>query len=271
MPRLLSRALFVLGGATAATAAAWLLSSGTASADTMPQVPSVATHAVSTSDSLGGAAATPFETPLSTAVSTVADPVTDAGTAAVSAVSVPSQHPVIPLPAVNTAPAGIESLTTGLRTAVGQLGDRLPVSKALPTQLVQHLGHAPVSTPAVPSTAAPVGQITPRHLPMQPVPFAGHDRIGGVVGQAGGSHQGEHGDPSAPQHPGNSPIDPLTVPAMPGGSGSGSSGFAGPAGVGLPTGAAAALSPELHVVDVLAPATEPASVLPGKQPGVTPD
>jgi hypothetical protein len=266
MPRLLSRALFVLGGATAATAAAWLLSSGTASADTMPQVPSLATHVVSTSDST--AAVTPFETPLSTAVSTVADPVTDAGTAAVTAVSVPSQHAVLPLPA---APAGLDQLTTGLQTAVGQLGDRLPVSKDLPAQLVQRIGHAPVSTPAAPSTAAPLGQLTPRHLPMQPTPFAGHGRIGGVVGNADGSHQGDRGAPLDPQHPSNSPIDPLTVPAMPGGSGNGSSGFAGPAGVGLPTGAVAALSPELHVVDVLAPATEPASVLPGKQPGVTPD
>ena len=165
MPRLLSRALLVLGGATAATAAAWLLSSGTAAADPMPQVPSGVTNVVSTSDS----ASTPFETPLSTAVSSVADPVTDAGSTAVDAVTQPSQH-ALPLPAADSA--GLDSLTTGLRATVGQLGDRLPVSKDLPAQLVQHLGRTPVSTPAVPVLAVPLTPATPRHLPMQPVPFA---------------------------------------------------------------------------------------------------
>ena len=277
MPRLLSRALLVLGGATAATAAAWLLSSGTASADPLPSVPgvpAVTAPAMSISDS--GAAATPFHTPLSTAVSSVADPVTDAGSAAVTAVSEPSQHAVLPLPDVSavqsTDPAGLGQLTTGLRDTVGQLSDRIPVSKDLPATLVQHLGHAPVSTPAAPSVAAPVLPVTPRHLPMQPEPFAGqHGKAGGVASRTGTSSLGDRGTPLAPHNPGNSPFAPLTVPAMPGGSGNGSGGFAGPAGVGLPTGAVQNLFPELHVVDVLAPATEPAHVMPGKQPGVTPD
>ena len=279
MPRLLSRALLVLGGATAATAAAWLLTSGTASADplpSVPQLPAVTAPAVSTSDAASTAAATasaPFETPLSTAVSSVADPVTDAGSTAVTAVTEPSQHAVLPLPAVPAAtPAGLDQLTSGLRDAVGGLGDRLPVSPGLPAELVQHLSRTPVSTPAMPDIAAPTVSSTPRHLPLQAAPFAGqHSRVGGVLGQVDGPRSDDHGTPPAPRNPNISPFGPLTVPAMPGGSGSGSGGFAGPAGVGLPSGAATYLFPELHVIDVLAPAIEPARVMPGKQPGVTPD
>jgi hypothetical protein len=264
MPRLLSRALLVLGGATAATATAWLLSSGTAAADTMPsapQVPAGVTHVVSTSDS----SATPFETPLSTAVSSATDPVTDAGSTAVDAVTQPSQH-ALPLPAADST--GLDQLTTGLRATVGQLGDRLPVSKDLPAQLVQHLGRTPVSTPAVPVVAAPVAPATPRHLPMQPVPFAGqHSHLADHAGDLFPAQHGESGTPLAPGH--TAPAVPLTVPGMPGGSGTGS--FAGPAGLGLPSGAPGYLFPELHVIDVLAPATVPSAVMPGKQPGVTPD
>ncbi|HEY2694566.1 MAG TPA: hypothetical protein VGJ45_03800 [Pseudonocardiaceae bacterium] len=261
MPRLLSRALLVLGGATAATAAAWLLSSGTAAADPMPQVPSGVAHVVSTSDS----AATPFETPLSTAVSSVADPVTDAGSTAVDAVTQPSQH-ALPLPAADST--GLDSLTTGLRATVGQLGDRLPVSKDLPAQLVQHLGRTPVSTPAVPVVAVPLTPATPRHLPMQPVPFASqHSHLADNAGDVSPAQHGEHGTPLAPGN--TAPAVPLTVPAMPGGSGAG--GFASPAGLGLTSGTAGYLFPELHVIDVLAPAAVPAAVMPGKQPGVTPD
>jgi hypothetical protein len=253
MPRLLFRALLVLGGATAATAAVWLLSSGTASAAEMPsvpQVPGLTARVMSTSD-MG----------VSTTVSSVADAVTE-----------PSQDAVLPLPAVPTAaPAGLGQLTTGLRDTVGQFGDKLPVDKDLPAQLVQHLGRTPVSTPAVPTVAVPALPSTPRHLPMQPAPFAGqHDRSGGVVDQTGDAYSGANGAPRGPRNPGDSPFGPLTVPVMPG-SGSGNGGFAGPAGVGLASGIAEHLFPELHVVDVLAPAIEPARVMPGKQPGVTPD
>ena len=277
MPRLLSRALLVLGGVTAATAAAWLLSSGTASADplpSVPQVPALTASALSTSDSAGTAVASkPFETPLSTAVSSAADPVTEAGSTAVNAVTKPSQHAVLPLSAVPaTTPADLDQLTTGLRAAVGQLGDRLPVSPGLSDQLLPHLGRTPVSTPTVPSVVAPADSSTPRHLPMQAAPFAGaHSRAGGVLGQVDGPGQGDGGKPLAQHKSGNSPFSPLTVPGMPGGSGSGSVGFAGPAGVGLPSGSPAHLFPELHVLDVLAPAIEPVRVMPGKQPGVTPD
>jgi hypothetical protein len=263
MPRLLSRALLVLGGTAAATAAAWLLSSGTASADQLPPVPQAPA---------GVTVATPFETPLSSAVSSVADPVTDAGSKAVDVVTVPSQHDVLPLPAVPADSTGLGKLTTGLQATVGQLGDRLPVSKDLPTQLVQHLGR-PVSTPAQPGDAVAIVPTTPRHLPMQPVPFAGlHSHLAANPGDVSGAGQDDHGTPHAPGSPGNStPFGPLTVPAMPGGSGSGAGGLAGPAGLGLTSGTAEHLFPRLHVVDVLAPATVPAAVMPGKQPGVTPD
>ena len=260
MPRLLSRALLVLGGATAATAAAWLLSSQTASADPLPSVPQAP-----------AAVASPFETPLSTAVSTITDPMTDAGAKAVDVVTVPSQH-ALPIPVVPADSTGIDALTTGLRATVGQLGTTLPVSKDLPAQLVQHLGRTPVSTPAQPSDAIGTAPTTPRHLPMQPVPFAAaqHSHLATNPGDVSGAGQGDHGVPLAPGKPGNStPFAPLTVPAMPGGNGT--SGFAGPAGLGLTSATTEHLFPQLHVVDVLAPATAPVAVMPGKQPGVTPD
>ena len=256
MPRLLSRALLVLGGATAATAAAWLLSSQTASADQLPSVPQAP-----------AAVASPFETPLSSAVSSVADPVTDAGSKAVDVVTVPSQH-ALPLPTVPADAAGIGQLTTGLRAAVGQLGDKLPVSKDLPAQLVQHLGRTPVSTPAQPSDAVVLTPSTPRHLPMQPVPFAAqHSHLANNSGDVSTAGHSDHGVPLVPGNSGNS--TPLTVPATPGGSGAG--GFAGPAGLGLTSGTAEHFFPRLHVFDVLAPAIAPVAVMPGKQPGVTPD
>jgi hypothetical protein len=261
MPRLLSRALLVLGGATAATAATWLLSSGAASADPLPSVPSVpaaTAHALSTSDT----AAVPFETPLSTTVSSVAAPVTEAGSTAVDAVTVPSQHEVLE----TSSSAGLDQLTTGLRGAVGQLDDRLPVSRDLPGQLIQHLTRTPIATPAAPSVATPA-PTTARHVKVQ----AGqHSRVGGVVGRIAGPFAGERGRPHGPHNPGSVPLGPLTVPAMPGTSGNGG-GLAGPAGLGLTTGGTEAIFPDLHVVDVLTPAIEPAPVLPGKQPGVTPD
>ena len=270
-PRLLSRALLVLGGATAATAAAWLLSSQTASADplsSVPSVPAATAPAMSTSDTT----ATPFETPVSTTVSSVADPVTDAGSTAITAVTEPSQHAVLPLPTVpDTTSAGLGRLTTGLRGTVGQLDERLPVDRDLPAQLIQHLTRTPVSTPAAPSVALPVPSSTvPHRITGQDGPFAGqHSRIGGVVGEAAEPFAGDRGRPHTPHDPGSVPFGPL-VPAMPGTGGNGG-GFAGPAGLGLTSGAAEAILPELHVVDVLAPAIEPVPVLPGKQPGVTPD
>lgn len=271
MPRLLSRALLVLGGATAATAAAWLLSSQTAAADSLPSVPATTVQAVSTA-STSDTAAAPFETPLSTTVSSVADPVTYAGSTAVNAVTEPSQHAVLPLPAVpDTTSAGLGQLTTGLRGTVGQLDERLPVGRDLPAQLIQHLTRTPVATPAAPSVAVPVpASTTPHRITVQDGPFAGqHSRIGGVVGQDAGGFAGDRGTPHAPRNPGSVPFGPL-VPAMPGNGGNGG-GFAGPAGLGLASGATEAILPELHVVDVLGPAIEPVPVLPGKQPGVTPD
>jgi hypothetical protein len=274
MPRLLSRALLVLGGATAATAAAWLLSSQTAAAESLPPVPSATVQAVSTAPtvSTSDAAAAPFSTPLSTTVSSVADPVTDTGSTAVDAVTEPSQHAVLPLPAVqDTTSAGLGGLTSGLRGTVGRLDERLPVGRDLPAQLIQHLTRTPVSTPAAPSVAVPVpAATTPHHITVQDGPFAGqHSRIGGVLRRGAGPFAGDRGRQHAPHNQGSVPFGPL-VPAMPGNGGNGG-GFAGPAGLGLTSGATSAILPELHVVDVLAPAIEPVPVLPGKQPGVTPD
>ncbi len=262
-PRLLSRALLVLGGATAATAAAWLLSSQTASADPLSSVPSApaVVQGLSTSDTSAtlDTAVTSFETPLSTTV---------------SAVTEPSQRAVLPLPTVpaTTTPVGLDQLTTGLRGTVGRLGDRLPVERDLPTQLVQHFARTPVSPPAAPSIAVPAAApVAPHHITVQDGPFVGqHSRIGGVVGSIAGPFDGGRGTQPAPRSPGSVPFPPLTVPGLPGTGGS-SGGSAGPAGLGLTTGDAGAILPEPHVVDVLAPATEPVAVLPGKQPGVTPD
>jgi hypothetical protein len=292
MPRLLSRALLVLGAATAATAAAWLISSATASADTLPSVVSPSPAAVAAGSTSGAPfAATnatgstaantavsktddankPFETGLSSAVSTVADPVADAGSTAVDVVTEPSQHAVLPLPASlpvvpGANPAGLDQLTNGLRATVGRLGN-LPVGSDLPAQLVGHLAN-PVA-PAVPGQPT---SVTGKNRPApQSFSFAAarHDALGGQTGH--GADQHATGSlPLAPA-PGSSPLSPLTVPATPGNGGGSGSGFAAPAGLGLGAGNGSQFFPELHVVDVFSPATELAPVMPGKQPGVTPD
>jgi hypothetical protein len=317
MPRLLSRAVLVLGGATAATAAAWLISSATASADTLPPVVSPGTAAVmaapagspvltnnviassagitkgistagsgnpgsgratsTTSQASGvGDASKPFETGLSSVVSTVADPVTSAGSTAVDAVTEPSQHAVLALPASlpvvpSAGPAGLGQLTNGLRAAVGQLGDRLPVGRDLPTELVGHLGRGTISTPAVPAVPAQPTTVTGKYRPtVQAFPFAAgqHRKLGAGTGSEVGTHA-TGSLPLMPAAPGSSPFGPLAVPTMPGNGGGSGNGFAAPSG--LATGDGSQLLPEPHVVDVFSPATELASVMPGKQPGVTPD
>ncbi|HEX3784407.1 MAG TPA: hypothetical protein VHX38_32510 [Pseudonocardiaceae bacterium] len=299
MPRLLSRALLVLGGATAATAAAWLLSSATASADTLPTVVSSGQAAIvapATSpvahDTMPGSldsgslnsgnvlpskengANKPSETELSAAVSTVSDPVTDAGSTAVDAVTEPSQHAELPLPASlpsvpSANPAGLDQLTNGLSAAVGQLGGRLPVSHDLPTQLIGHLGRGAVSTPAAPATPAQPTVAGKYRPTVRDFPFAAgqHGKLAGVTGRDL-SRPATGSLPLAPGTPGSSP---LTVPVMPGSGGGSGNGFAAPAGLGLTAGNGSQILPEPHVVDVFSPATEPASVMPGKQPGVTPD
>jgi hypothetical protein len=162
-------------------------------------------------------------------------------------------------------------LTNGLRDAVGQLGGRLPVDRGLPTALVQHLGRTEISTPAAPATyqqSTAIGQyrFSAREFPMR---AAQHGKPGSSG--HGGSQHGVGGQPLAPRTPGSTPFGPLAVPVMPGSGGSGGGGFAAPAGVGLTANSGCQLFPDLHVVDVCSPATVPAPVMPGKQPGVTPD
>ncbi len=283
--RLLSRALLVLGGVTAATAAAWLISSATASADTLPSVVSPGQAVVTGSgladltNKASGAqsASKPFGTGLSSAVSSVSDPVADAGSTALNAANVvtePSRHVVLPLAAdLPATPAGLDQLTTGLRGAVGQLGDRIPVDTALPAQLVGHLGRGAVSTPAVPATPAQPSTTGRYRTGTQSFPVAArqHGKPGIDASSVVGQHHPVGSLPLAPSTPGSSPFGPLTFPAVPGSGGGSGNGFAASAGLGLVAGSGSPISPELHVVDVLSPAVEPASVMPGKQPGVTPD
>jgi hypothetical protein len=77
MPRLLSRSLLVLGGAVAGTAAAWMISSASASADTLVDpAPVAAVSAVSSAGQAGQSS------PVDQVIGTVTQPVTGSVAAA---------------------------------------------------------------------------------------------------------------------------------------------------------------------------------------------
>ena len=235
--RLLTRVLFVLGGTVAATALGWLISSATASAATLPDLNVPGTHA---------APAAP--------VTGLLDGITlPAGPA--------STMPKLPPPPSAAGVAG------ELRTAVSQLGSRVPV-RALP---VAPLTAQPSTSPSTPAgQSGPVSGPAPaRSLPtvttVAPVPAA-PAVVRSLVRQAAALV------PPVPQQiptmPNPVPWSPVTVPAAPGGSVGGATGAGG---LGLVDTSGTFPVPGLDIVRVI-PVTVPLGrVTAGKQPGITPD
>jgi hypothetical protein len=237
--RLLTRVLFVLGGTVAATALGWLISSATASAATLPDLNVPGTHAASVAPVTG-----------------LLDGITlPAGPA--------STMPKLPPPPSAAGVAG------ELRTAVSQLGSRVPVARAVPV--------APLTAQPPTSLSAPAGQSGPvsgpapaRSLPtvttVAPVPAAPATVVRSP------SYQAAALVPPVPQPiptmPNPAPWSPVTVPAAPGGSVGGSTGTGG---LGLVDTSGTFPVPGLDIVRVI-PVTVPLGrVTAGKQPGITPD
>jgi len=249
--RLLSRALLVVGGTLAGTAAAWVLSATAASA----QVPVLDPIAGIAHDALPPGAA---QGRVEAALAPVGQAVHDLDTALSS--------PRVPEP----SSPDLRRVAEDIRGAVGGVGDwlRLPASRPAPVDVVVGgavTRHVTETTPA--ATAVPVPAGTPV--------------VQGVFGKLSRSWLDAPRPPAAASSGtgGTSlPGDPSGVPSMPfaplgapahcscGGDGSGSSG-----GGSGPFTAASADRIDPAVARALSPATERNTVRPGKQPGTTPD
>lgn len=251
LPRLLSRVLFVLGGAVAVTAVGWLLSSATASADTLPVTPPPAVGA----SVLGSA---------SDALTAVGVP---PGSGDMPAV--PTAPSALPLPGAD----GVRNVAGAIGHAVRQLGDHVPVDR---TVVVAPLTGLP-STPATKSTptgqSGPAGgQTSARTLPVRAALTTAPAPSGPVVAQrsvvrppAGLAFPTRPKPPVRPSSP--TPWTPVSVPAAP----SGGTGATGPGGLGLVDQSGTLPVPDLDVVRVV-PVTAPLGQVPsGRQPGITPD
>jgi hypothetical protein len=242
LPRLLWRALFVLGGAVLATVAAWLISSASASADTLPVPPA-----------------------------TVVDTVANAASDALTSVTAPAKAAVPPPAALpSQAAGGVGRVTGALRTAVSQLGDHVPTKSVVVPALA-----AQPSTPTAVSTQA--GRTQHRSLPRQAAATGMAPASTGAVpvqrskgrSRAGAAPVAVPAVPVLPVLPVPTPWSPVTVPTAP--SGSGGAGAPGGAGIGLVDQTGAYPVPGLDLVQVV-PVTSPLGrVTSGRQPGITPD
>ncbi|MER5261031.1 hypothetical protein ABTZ99_02955 [Actinosynnema sp. NPDC002837] len=249
--RLLSRALLVVGGTLAGTAAAWALSATAASA----QIPVVDPVTGIAHDSLPPRAA---EGPVEAALAPVGRAVHDLDTAL--------STPRVPEP----SPPDLRRVAEDIRDTVGGVRDwfRHPASEQAPVDVVVGgtvTRHVTETTPA--ATAVPV----PAGTPVVQGVFGKLSRSWldaprpQVVAPSGDDGPSLPGDPSGLP---SMPFAPLGAPAhcSCGGDGSGSSG----GGNGSYTAASAdRLDPA--VARASSPATERNTVTPGKQPGSTPD
>jgi hypothetical protein len=240
--------LVVLGGAVAATAVGWLISSAAAAADTLPvHPPSVVGTAL---DSVGLPAesnAAPHEVP---------------------ALPAPPAPAALPLPGAD----GVRGVTRALGSAVSQLGDRVPVDRTVvvPPLTVLPSTKAPVSTHA--GQSGPAGGPTlARALrgaaaARQPAPTgsvaAQHSQVRPPAGPRSPAPPRIPAVPSAP-----APFSPVTVPAAP----TGGVGSAGVGGIGFADHSGTFLVPRLDSDRVVPTTDTRGHGTTGRQPGITPD
>ncbi|MFE2752424.1 hypothetical protein ACFXGA_10540 [Actinosynnema sp. NPDC059335] len=245
--RLLSRALLVAGGTLAGTAAAWALSTSAASA----QIP------VDT-DVVAGLAQHAPAGPVASALTPVG--------AAVHELDSALRSPRVPEP----TPPDLRRVADDLRGAVGGVRDwirpraaeQAPVDVEVDTAVAQRVTEATPATTAVPvSAGTPVVHGVFGKLSRTWLDAPGHV----VVAQPAEDAPSLPGDPSGVP---SMPFAPVGAPAHCSctGDGSGSAGGgSGPFTVGSTDPIDAA------VARALFPATERHAVMPGKQPGITPD
>jgi hypothetical protein len=276
VPRLLSRALLVLGGAVAASAAAWALSGATASAATLP---GAGLTGLSTPDAVVSApVSTPTPTPAADQlITSVGDSLTGTPAGATSAagqVVGAVSSPVVPVAsavrsAAELSPVG--SVTGRLRAAVAQVDSTIPVQ--VNQVAAVHPGFTPSAGlvrsggakahPGSPVVLGP-GRPAGAQFPAVPVLLSrASDPVGvlGVVVSAG--------LPVGPTTPQCQQCLSAVAPAGAGGSGAG--GQQGPGGstAGLPFGQP--VLPGLLSIGAAAQRDSARLGAPGRQPGVTPD
>lgn len=245
---MLSRVLFVLGGAVATTATAWLITSATASADTPPDIP-------------GGA------------LGVVSDALTPAGPG-MSGLSTMDTPAVLSLPGdPGRTAARVRTVTHELRTAVGSLDTHRPVvrtgatapppgspstSRTTPTPTRRSgpsAGRTPDRTSAV--DAATTSRPAPASHPV--APRSGHRP------STDGPASSTHGVGSSPV---SVPWTPGTVPTAPTGGGAG---VPGAGGLGLVDHSGFLPAPAFDLVRVVPVTSSLGTVTSGRQPGITPD
>jgi hypothetical protein len=243
--RLLTRVLFVIGGTVAATALGWLISSATASAATLPD-----THAGPVAPVTG-----------------LLDKITLPAAPAATVPNLPA-GPASAVPKLPAPPAAEMSRVAGaLRTAVSQLGSRVPAVPVTP------LAARPPTSPSAPvgrsgsvSGPAPARPLSTATT-VTPIASSSATVVRSLSRQAGGPVPPPAPRP-VPTVPNPAPWSPVTVPAAPGGSVGGATGAGG---LGLVDTSGTFPVPGLDVVRVV-PVTVPLGrVTTGKQPGITPD
>lgn len=232
--RLLLRVLLVLGGAFGMSVVCWLLCAGSANAGELPTVPSVPSVVAGVGDTV----------------------------AAVSTQDVPApQLPSTPLP-----DTGLAKVTQQVHLPTAAVDDKVvPVVAPVVAPLVSSDTKAqrPV-TPVVRSLSQPVAAPAPvRSVTMEPVQ---HKHVTGLVAQ----RSTDHGTATTPLRA--RPHGPALPPLQPAGS-SDANVHGGGSVTGGPSGTQA---PFQHVlgtgVDVAGtPATPRLAVVPGQQPGTSPD
>lgn len=265
--RALSRALLVIGGAAAGTAAAWVLSTATAAAEAPESDVLTAVSAAASQDSL--------DEVLPARVNTALSPVITPATQTVAGIDQALRAEQEKARAA-TSPK-LEEVADHLRGGFDEVGswfeprwaEVLSPNALLPVGKTANA--VPVASSPIGTSGAPVSVGTPV-VESPATPFS---RLGDQWAQQPVPPRTAQGDDSRPDFPGDhSPVPfvpfapPVNVPVhcSCGGDGSGSAGSQSAA-----SQAAFANAYNSAVARALKPTTERISVLPGKQPGSTPD
>jgi hypothetical protein len=265
--RALTRALLVLGGAAAGTAAAWVLSTATAAAEAPDSDVVTAVSA--------GASQHSFDEVLPARTNTAIAPVVAPATQTVAGIDQALRAEQEKARAA-TSP-NLEEVADQLRGGFDEVGSWFEPRWAevlRPDALLQvgkFVNAVPVASSPIGTSVAPVSVGTP----VVEAPATPFSRLGDQWAQQPVPPRTAQGDDSRPDFPGDRSPVPFVPFAPPvnapvhcscGGDGSGSAGSQNSA-----SQAAFVNAYNSAVARALKPTTERISVLPGKQPGSTPD
>ena len=266
--RAFNRALLVLGGVVAGTAAAWVLSTATAAAEAPDSDVVSAVSAQVPQHSLVEL----LPAPVNTAIAPVVEPVTRTVAEVDQALRVQQEKA-----RAATAPS-IDAVAGQLRGSLDEVGSWIaPRWAEVLNPDAPPLVDNPTANTA-PEASSPIGDsVAPISVgtPVVEAPATPYSRSGDQWAQQSDPSRTAQGDDSRPDFPGDrSPVPfvpfvpPVNVPVhcSCGGDGSGSAGSQNSAAQ-----AAFVNAYNSAVARALKPTTERISVLPGKQPGSTPD